>query len=128
MVRKDRPVAKLKVTPISNAENRPCVCPKCHRRFQKKNALSTHYNSHSIGSLPRPTVKLKKTISKTRILKEGRNQGQKANKRVRNIDKMKEGIRAYEDALQNGESAAKYRERTGVLKQKVKHWRDRVKE
>ena len=141
MVKKDTRVAKLKGTPLSKIESRPWKCPCCGRRCAKKNALMAHYKKRSLGTLPAdvcpsardgyllptPKATVKKNRSRKDILKEGRDKGSRAKNRIRSKTAMKEGIRDYDKALENGESAAEYKERTGVSKQKIKFWRDSVK-
>ena len=40
---------------------------------------------------------------------------------------MKEGVKAYEDALQNGETVEEYEAKTGISKQKISGWRQSIK-
>ena len=51
----------------------------------------------------------------------------KAKKRIRDIEIMRAGVKAYEDALDNGETAKEYKERTGISKSKIFGWRQSIK-
>ena len=59
--------------------------------------------------------------------KSARKKGSSAKTRVRNIEIMKEGVKAYEDALQNGETVEEYEAKTGISKQKISGWRQSIK-
>ena len=52
--------------------------------------------------------------------------GQKAKSRIRDIQKMKQGIKQYEEALESGVTADEYKKNTGVSKSKIFHWRKAV--
>merc|ERR1712096_387392 len=111
------PKAKLRATPISFIETKVWKCPKCLKRFKRECGLSTHFKSHSVGKLPEdiaPSASQGKTLPKIEKKRKGcmreqrknaRKKGSSAKTRVRNIEIMKEGVKAYEDALQNGETA-----------------------
>ena len=59
--------------------------------------------------------------------KSARKKGSSAKTRVRDIEIMKKGVKAYEDALQNGETAEEYQAKTGISKQKISGWRQSIK-
>ena len=141
MVKKDTPRAQLK--PINDEfEPRPFRWPKCYCRCKNKGGLVHHYNTHKLGPLSvdvRPSaregyeidpdlLKIKKKIDKKVAMDKGRRKGQKAKRRIRNLDDMKKGVALYEEALANGESSSDYQKRTGVGKSKIHHWRTRIAE
>ena len=48
--------------------------------------------------------------------------GQKAKSRIQDIQKMKQGIKEYDEALESGVTAAEYEKNTGVNKSKISSW------
>ena len=60
-------------------------------------------------------------------MRKGREKGSKAKNRVRDIQTMKNGVRAYEDALDEGETSKEYQNRTGSSKSKIFGWRQSIK-
>ena len=60
-------------------------------------------------------------------MNKARKKGSSAKTRVRDIEIMKAGVKAYEDALESGETAQEYEMRTGISKQKISGWRQSIK-
>ena len=60
-------------------------------------------------------------------MKKGREKGSKAKNRVRDIQKMRDGVQAYESALDKGETSEEYKKRTGISKSKISGWRKSIK-
>ena len=60
-------------------------------------------------------------------MKKARKKGSRAKTRVRDIESMKAGVQAYQDALESGETAQEYEMRTGISKQKISGWRQSIK-
>ena len=108
-------------------------------RFKRKSGLSTHFKKHSVGKLPEdiaPSARKGKTLPKIEKkrkgcvreqMKKARQKGFSAKTRVRDIEMMKAGVKAYEDALKSGETAQEYEMRTGITKQKISGWRQSIK-
>ena len=119
--------AVLKATPISQFETRPWRCSRCFKRLKTKAGLIAHWTGrHKSSPVPESLVrsaregfKLEEEKSKVKkktraeVLKKGREKGQKAKTRVRDVEVMRKGIEDYEKALLSGETAAEYKERTG---------------
>ena len=141
--RTSRPRAKLKATPLSNVETRPWKCPHatCGIRYKRLCGLKKHWEKR-LASLDfpqdvKPTagpgkilekVKIKKKkMKKKEALKMGRKQGQQASSRVRDIDVMRDGVHKYEKVLAEGETSEEYKERTGISRSKIFHWRSKIK-
>ena len=123
---KVRPAARFKVLRIDNIESKPFECPRpnCFLRFKNLKAVKSHWRSHpsSTGKtfpvtgygptagkgkiLPKKKKNQKKGVSEA--LKEGRKKGQKAKTRIRDVEEMKEKVKAYEKALEEGETEATY--------------------
>ena len=57
--------------------------------------------------------------SREQALYKGRQKGQKAKSQIRDIQKMKQGIKEYEEALESGVTADEYKKSTGVNKSKI---------
>ena len=137
-----RPKAKFKVTAVGKTESKPWKCPTCGRRFKTQTALTSDVKSHPSKkplstdlapsarqgfALPSSLKKSKNKTTRNEALKKGRKKGQKAQTRVRDVGEMEKGIQEYERALEGGETAAEYKQRIGINKQKICHWRKAVK-
>lgn len=122
-----RKVAKFKVSKVDKIENAPFLCPQrnCGKRCTTLTAVKSHYYSHpSSEQIPfplfyRPTARVGKILRKKieededkltskQALRKGREKGQKADTRLRDIEKMKKEVKAYEKALADGETAQEY--------------------
>ena len=68
--------------------------------------------------LPSNVLKSKIKTTRIEVLDKGRNKGQKAKKRVRDVEVMMQGIAEYERALDNGETSYEYKK---ILKGKILH-------
>merc|ERR1719265_2209847 len=134
--KRERPKAKFRVTKVTNIETRPWKCPGCGTRCRTLTALRSHVKTHPMkNTLPLdilptagpgkilPPPKKKTGLSQKVVLKKGREKGQNAETRLRDPKKMKKEIRAYERALNEGETAEEYKARTGVGKQNINRWR-----
>ena len=60
-------------------------------------------------------------------MKKGRQKGTTAKKRVRDIQTIRNEVRAYEDALDRGETSEEYKIRTAIRKSKIFGWRQCIK-
>ena len=132
--------AQLKATPISEFETRPWRCPRCLKRVKTKAGLIGHWKGKH-KSLPVPAnlvrsardgKKLEKKTNvqkktRTEVFKRGREKGQKAPSRVRDIEVMRKGIEDYRIALESGETSKEYKNRTGRDKSLISKWRSKVK-
>ena len=105
-------------------------------RFKRKSGLSTHFKKHSVDKLPEDIARKAKTLPKIEKkrkgcvreqIKKARKKGSRAKTRVRDIEIIKAGVKAYEDALESGETAQEYEMRTGISKQKISGWRQSIK-
>ena len=76
--------------------------------------------------LPTELLQPEQRISREEVLDKGRKKGQKAKSRTRDIQKMKQGIKEYDEALESGVTAAEYEKNTGVNKSKISSWRKAV--
>ena len=76
--------------------------------------------------LPTELLEPEQRISREEVLDKGRKKGQKAKSRIRDIQKMKQGIKEYDEALESGVTAAEYEKNTGVNKSKISSWRKAV--
>ena len=136
-----RPKAKFTRTVITKKELRPWKCRICGLRRQTKAALLSHEKTHVskialskniIPSarpgcvLPTELLEPEKRTTREEALYKGRQKGQKAKSRIRDIQKMKQGIKEYEEALESGVTADEYKKNTGVNKSKIFHWRKAV--
>ena len=70
-----------------------------------------------------PKAKKKK---RAEVLKIGREKGQKASTRVRDILEMRKDV-DYEKVLDSGETWKEYKQRTGKDKSLISKWRSKVK-
>ena len=116
MVKAQTTKALLKGTPIIKFETRPWKCPRCFKRVKTQAGLIGHWKAkHERLPIPklipsaRDGLKLKETRkvkkkSRAEVLKRGRQKGQKAPTRVRDIDEMRKGVEEYEKALESGEA------------------------
>ena len=99
-----RPHATFKLSSVSKIETRPWKCPTCALRFKGKPYLVNHHKSHVSKApslediapsarpgfvLPEKLSKSSSTISSGEALANGRKKGQKAKRRVRDVDEMK---------------------------------------
>ena len=120
----------------------PWKCRICGlRRRQTNAALLSHEKKHLSKKalskdiipsarpgcgLPTELLKPQQLTSREEALYKGRQKGQKAKSRIRDIQKMKQGIKEYEEALESGVTADEYKKNTGVNKSKISSWRKAV--
>ena len=76
--------------------------------------------------LPTELLEPEQRTSREETLYKGRQKGQKAKSRIRDIQKKQQGIQEYDEALESGVTAAEYEKNTGVNKSKISSWRKAV--
>ena len=72
-------------------------------------------------------IEKKRKRCKKEEMKNGREKGSKSKNRVRDIQVMKNGVRDYQDALDEGETSKEYQNRTGISKSKIFGWGQSIK-
>ena len=60
-------------------------------------------------------------------MKKGREKGSKAKNRIKDIKSVRDGVQAYENALDKGETSEEYKKRTGISKSKISGQRKSIK-